>query len=666
MFRQRSSPIFCAGIVVATIAASTSGLSQEQSQPQQQAQEVERRLLRSAAGATNAEDADCAFFAAGRGLRPSPREDFALGRLAERVSGEVGFRAAAAARTATPEALADGSNGLIDKWIFAKLQAENVKPADKISDYEFIRRASIDLTGRIPVRERVESFVADKSSDKRQKLVEELLASPLWVDKWTYYFGDRLKNTRSMNSTGTLRQTFGREAFNQWIRESLQGNKGWDAMARELIAAKGDNSWEKGEINWLVGGRVTGGPNNDIWDQQAANIAETFLGINYANCVLCHNGRFHLDALSLWGRNATRAQMWGMSAFLSKTTMARSPDVNGVQNLYYWRLVENANAANYPLGSTTGNRPARTIVNNVRNVAPVYPFSGRGPNAGEPYRDALAREVTSDPQFARASVNYIWKEFFGRGIVDPVNQFDIARLDPDHPPSDCPPETPCTLQPSHPELLRDLAADFAAGGYQIKDLMRKIVNSEAYQMSSRYNGTWEARFEPMFARHLPRRMWGEELADSMVLASNIPNPYTYQLDADNRVTKDWAMQMPEPNTTGAFVAAFIPGNRDDESRRDDGAVQQGLNLMNSTFAMNRLRATGTGSTSSLIQQVVLQESTDEALVNRLYMTVLSRPPGTEEKAAAIRQMQTGSGNRTARASSLLWALFNKVDFIYNY
>lgn len=634
---------------------------------QTQTEEAQDRLARATSGATNAEDADCAFFASGRGLRPSTRNEFALGRLAAEVSRQLAPAGALSARAASSPALAEGANGLIDKWIFSKLEAENVKPADKINDYEFIRRASLDLTGRIPVRERVESFVADRNADKRQRLVEELLASPLWIDKWTYYLGDRLKNTRAMASTGTNRQNLGREAFNGWIRESLQSGKGWDAMTRELIAAKGDNSWERGEINWLVGGRVTGGPNNDIWDQQAANIAETFLGINYANCVLCHNGRFHLDQLSLWGRNATRAQMWGMAAFLSRTRMTRSPDVNGVQNLFYWSLVEMPNAASYPLGSTTGNRPARTIVNNVRNVAPVYPFSGRGPNPGEPFRDALAREVTADPQFAKASVNYIWKEFFGRGIVDPVNQFDIARLDPDHPPSGCPPETPCTLQPSHPELLRDLAADFAAGGYQLKDLMRKIVNSEAYQMSSRYDaGAWEPRYEALFARHLPRRLWGEELADSMVQASNIPNPYTYQLDAETRVTKDWAMQMPEPNTTGAFVAAFLPGNRDDEERRGDGAVQQGLNLMNSNFAMNRLRATGTGSTASLVQQAILQEASDEALVNRLYMSVLSRPASADEKAAAIRHMQSGTGNRTARASSLLWALFNKVDFIYNY
>lgn len=632
-----------------------------------QTEEQIHKMARATTGATNAEDADCAFFTSGR-RKPTAKDDFGKGRLAAEIGKQLAQPdfAPAAARSLSSATLADGANGLIDKWIFAKLQAENVKPAEKINDYEFIRRASLDLTGRIPVRERVESFVADKSADKRQKLVDELLASPLWVDKWTYYFGDRLKNTRQMNSTGTLRATYGRDAFNQWIRESLQSDKGWDAMTRELIAGRGDNSWEQGNINWLVGGRVTGGPNNDIWDQQAANIAETFLGITYANCILCHNGAYHLDTLSLWGGRATRTQMWGMAAFLSRTTMARSPDVNGVQNLYYWRLVDNPNAASYPLGSTTGNRPARTIVNNVRNVAPVYPFSGRGPNPGEPYRDALAREVTSDPQFARAAVNYIWKEFFGRGIVDPVNQFDIARLDPENPPTDCPPESPCTLQPSHPELLRDLARDFAANGYQLKDLMRKIVNSEAYQLSSRYSGTWEPRYEALFARHLPRRLWGEELADSMVLASNIPNQYAYQLDAETRVTKDWAMQMPEPNTSGAFVAAFLPGNRDDEERRDDGAVQQGLNLMNSGFAINRLRATGTGSTASLIQQLILQESTDDGLVNRMYMSVLSRPPSSEERAASLRYMQTGTGNRSARASSLLWALFNKVDFIYNY
>jgi len=611
---------------------------------------------------------DCSLFGADRERfqrrRQDDPENYRMGRQAAEVTAMLAS-VPTIARAVSDQALASGTNGVIDKYIFAKLQSEGLKPAEKINDYEFIRRVTIDLTGRGPVYERVLSFVADKSAEKREKLVEELLASPVWVDKWTYYLGDRLKNTAVMRSTNTNRQAQGRDAFNKWIRESLTEGKGYDQMTRELLGARGTNSFENGTLNWLVGGRITGGPNNDIWDQQAANVADTFLGMSQANCILCHNGRYHLDQLSLWGRNATRMQMWGMAAFLSKTTLVRGPSLDGNVNLYYWGLADNPRAADYALGSTSGNRPARTVVGNVRNVAPVYPFSGRGPNPGEDYRDALAREVAADPQFARATVNYLWKEFFGRGIVDPVDQFDLARLDPDRPPQNCPDETPCTLQPSHPELLRDLSKEFAENGFKLKDLMRQIVNSEAYQLSSRYSGTWSPKLESLFARHLPRRLWGEEIADSIAQASNLPNVYTYRLDATTTPRFNWAIQMPEPSTLPAFLQSFILGNRDDEQRRQDGSAQQALGLMNDGFVTTRIRATGTGSTATLLQQVLLQSATDSALVDRLYLTVLSRPPSDGEKAVAMRIMQSGRGVRADRASTILWALLNKVDFIFN-
>jgi hypothetical protein len=114
-----------------------------------------------------------------------------------------------------------------------------------------------------------------------------------------------------------------------------------------------------------------------------------------------------------------------------------------------------------------------------------------------------------------------------------------------------------------------------------------------------------------------------------------------------------------------FVQGFINGNRDDEPRRADGSAQQALGLMNDAFVINRIRATGTGSTASLLQLALVQSPSDAALIDRLYLTVLSRPPSDAEKAAATRVMQSGRGTRTDRASTLLWALFNKVDFIFN-
>src|SRR5262249_14404368 len=133
---------------------------------------------------------------------------------------------------------------------------------------------------------------------------------------------------------------------------------------------------------------------------------------------------------------------------------------------------------------------------------------------------AMAREVTRDFQFARAAVNYIWKEFMGKGFVEPTNQFDPARLDPDNPPPD-----PWTLQPNQPRLLNALAQSFIDSKYDLKALMRTIALSDTYQLSSRYSGTWNPRWEDMYARHLPRRLWAEEVHDAILQSSNVPQTY---------------------------------------------------------------------------------------------------------------------------------------------
>jgi len=242
------------------------------------------------------------------------------------------------------------------------------------------------------------------------------------------------------------------------------------------------------------------------------------------NCLLCHNGRGHLDSLSLWGSQTTRMQAWWMSSFLSHAT---TPRTTVSQNVYYWGVVDNPKAADYPLNTTTGNRPARQPVGSIKNVAPQYLFGGQVPAKGQPYRDAFAQYVTSDFQFARAAVNFMWAQFFGMGIVDPPDTFDPARLDPSNPPTTPwpnDPTQPWPLQPSNPQLLNALAQDFINSKYDVKALMREITNSQAYQLSSRYNGTWNPAWTPLFARKMVRRLWAEEVHDAITQSSGaIPN-----------------------------------------------------------------------------------------------------------------------------------------------
>src|SRR5579885_2512930 len=562
--------------------------------------------------------------------------------------------------------------GSIDSYIFGAMKANNITPAPKTSDVEFIRRVTLDLTGRIPTPARVITFNADTSPDKRAKLVDELLNSPEWIDKWTMFYGDLFQNTATKSSTGLNRFPQGRNAFYQWIKDSLTNNKPYNQMATELITTAADNSFNDGRINYLVGGVVTGGPSQDIMDQMTANTFDTFLGITHVNCLLCHNGRGHLDQLSLWGSRTTRYQAWQLAAFLSHTQAANVKVTSGTTTLTVWSLLDNTKGftLDYTLNTKTGNRPARVAPAGCKPgqpcyyVPPQYIFNNNGPQAGENYRAALARNITGDFQFARAAVNYLWAYFFGQGLVDPPDTFDPMRLDPNNPPP-----APWTLQPSNPALLNALAQHFIDSGYNLKATMREIVNSDAYQLSSRYDGPWDPAWEPLFARKLVRRLWAEEIHDAVAQSSNVIPSYTITQNGATLGTVNRAIQFPEtagmPAGNAAvvqFLDAFLRGNRDDQQRRGDGSISHALDLMNDNFIMSRIRATGSGASASLLARSL--SLPDDQLVNNLFLAVLSRYPTPAEMSTALANLQ--SGDRTQEAQNLLWSLYNKVDFVFNY
>src|SRR5213593_3783744 len=170
--------------------------------------------------------------------------------------------------------------------------------------------------------------------------------------------------------------------------------------------------------------------------------------------------------------------------------MTRSPQQpNGT---YYWTISDLA-TGNYALNTTAGNRTPRQPVNGSNQVMPRYLFSGEQAS-GNTYREMFANNLTEDRQFARATVNYLWREMMGIGIVEPADQFDLARQDPVKVPSGW------TLQPSHPQLLESLADDFIRSGYSIRFILGLIADSNAYQISSRFPGEWRVEYSPYFAR----------------------------------------------------------------------------------------------------------------------------------------------------------------------
>ena len=577
------------------------------------------------------------------------------------------------------------SGKVIDQNVIADLQANGITPAGKTTDWEFARRASLDLTGRIPAGDSVTQFVNSTDPNKRAAYIDQLLASSAWVDKWTMFYGDLFRNTAA-NAQIQIRPE-GRNAFYKWIHDSLASGKPYNSMAGELIGAQGNNSFDQsnGQINYLTLGVVNGGPVQDIFDQQTANIADQFLGIAHMNCLLCHSGRGHLETLSLWGSQGTRSQAWGQSAFMARTQVqslalptdpaVAPPPAPQPPVIRYWALGKLT--SDYSLNTTTGNRPARQPVGTIRVVTPTYMFGGQTPLGGQDYRAALAKFVTSDFQFSRAAVNYIWAAMFGMGIVDPPDQFDPARLDPSNPPV-----APWTLQPSNPALLNALAQWFIDNKYDVRGLIRLIANSDTYQLASEYNGTWNPSWNQHFGRKLVRRLWSEEVHDSVVTAINtLPSYNVPGFSVDSTVYGanspgfgriSYAMQAPDvvnmPDGGGAvsqFLDLFLRGNRDDQVRKADGSILQALGLMNNAFIENRVQATGTGTAATYLQKYI--QLSDDLLINKLFLDVLSRYPNTDEYQLAAAQLRTGGASvRTANAVDLLWTLLNKVDFVFNY
>jgi hypothetical protein len=571
--------------------------------------------------------------------------------------------------------------GSIDSYIWADFQKNGITPAPPTTDWEFVRRVTLDLTGRIPTPAVVTAFVNDTTPTKRATYIETLLASPQWIDKWTMFYGDLFMNNATKPSTAVTRYPQGRNALYQYIYNALATAEPYNQVASDLISTANNNSYTNGPINWLIGSYVSTGPSTgqDTFDAETASVADTFLGITYVNCLLCHNGAGHLTQINLWGSNITRYQGWQLSSFMSHTAPPSTTTITeGTANQYYWSLEDNTKnfTTDYALDTTSGNRPPRVAPTGCKSgqpcwyVPPQYIFNGNTPPSGQTYRASLATDVTGDFQFARAAVNYLWAYFFGMGIVDPPDTFDLARLDPNNPPP-----APWTLQPTNAALLDALATHFIQNGYNVKATMREIVNSQTHQLSSRYNGAWQDSYEPYFARKQVRRLWAEELYDAVAQSSGYQPAYTVTGFTDQGFAKPtYAMQLPDTTSPVSVIANsgdlnnmlnyFLRGDRDANPRKQDGSILQTLSLMNNPIVEMRttVAAYGGNPISPLIAQNI--NATNANLINTLYMTILSRMPTTAEVTTATTALGTGTRNQAIQ--NLMWAIYNKVDFVFNY
>jgi hypothetical protein len=497
-------------------------------------------------------------------------------------------------------------NNYIDQFVDAKLQRLKIQPSPIVDDAGFLRRVSLDLTGQLPDPNEVRAFVADPTPSKlkRSRLIDKLIGSPSFIDHWTLKWGDLLQaNRKYLGEKGVY-------AFDEWIRESFAVNKPYDKMVHEILSSSG-SSYENPAANFF---RVTRDPKATM-----EKTTQVFLGVRMV-CAQCHDHPFER-----WTQN----QYYEMSAFYSALGIRPGYEV-GEEIIYNQR-------EDFEM-----RHPKDSRVMNPKFIVPAS-YGSSGPVPVDSHRrTALADWVTAkdNPFFAKSTVNRVWSYFFGRGIIDPVD--DIRASNP----------------PSNPALLDALTKDFTDHGFDLRQLMRTIANSRTYQ-SSLVTNEWNVNDTDNFSHAGPRRLSAEELMDALTLAAGV-RPEFPETPPDTR-----AEQLPDPHVgKDGFLDLFGRPSRESScecERRSDLSLPQALNLVNGKTISDAV-ADGNGR----VAKAILSGKPDLDLVEELYLASFSRPPNAAELGNGLKYLASGSRGRAALAQDLLWALVNSKPFLYNY
>jgi len=539
-------------------------------------------------------------------------------------------------------------NSYIDEHIFGRMQREGIPHAAMASDEEFARRAWLDATGRIPPVAELKFFLADNDSNKREKLIDKLIASEGFIDKWTYYFEDLFRAGGRMGH--------GLNLFHYWLREWLRLDRPYNDVVSDLLTGGGKSSFSVPGGLYFARDFVKAKDDPEAPDaMDLVNIPDTvdeftityskvFLGLNLA-CISCHDGRAHLEKVNVYLTGKKREDFFRQAGFYGKTRQIMNWE-NGYQaNTEY--TVDDL-APGY-------DTKAESIVRVPRNGGsgkPRFILSGEEPIAGRNERDELARLLTGHIQFSRAFANRIWAELMGFGIVEPVDDFDLARYERNNLPQGWP------LQPSNPELLDDMAKDFQQSNYSFKKLVRRIMTSSAYQLSSKFDGEWRDQYAPYYARKFVRMLTAAELHDAIALATARPAKLSSGAEKVPMV-----QQMSEPKKADkdvqGFMKVFGQSNRDDMPKKTAANSLQAMLLMQSKIVTDRVLALGGSSVESLLKE----SATDEELVNRMFLGTISRHPTQEERSVGMKAL---ARDRRRGAENLQWALINSPEFIFNY
>ena len=492
-------------------------------------------------------------------------------------------------------------NSFIDDHVWRKLATLGITPSKPIDDAKFVRRVHLDIIGRIPRPAEVQTFLADDSPGKRERLVDELLERPEYADFWANKWVDLLRpNPYRVGIKAVLN-------YDNWIRESFRQNKPYDQFVRELITAQG-STWRNGAVTMFRDRRSP--------DELVTLVSQLFLGIRL-ECAKCHHHPFEQ-----WEQR----DFYGLAAYFAEVGYkggGLSPPISGDEEMIY------------AAGKGEVRHP---VTGELLSPTPLFGEAVEWDAATDP-REALAEWITSDENqfFSEVIVNRIWADLMGRGLVEPVD--DLRATNP----------------PTNEPLLKALAAEFRRQGYDLKSLLRIITNSHVYSLSSLANERNLADTKN-YSRHLRQRLRAEVLLDAMSDITGVPYQFT-AMPPRSRAVEIWTHRV-----DSLFLDTFGRPGRDQAppcERTSETTVTQALHLMNSPALYEKVTSDA-GTAAKLADS----DKNDYQIIEKLYLLVYNRYPKDQELLMGLERFSQKRFSRRQMTEDLMWALLNTPEFLF--
>ncbi len=509
----------------------------------------------------------------------------------------------------------EGGNNFVDTHVLAKLKELRIEPSDLCSDEEFIRRLFLDACGILPTAEEVTTFVADTDAKKRAKLIDSVLTRPEFTDYWTLQLGDLFQNRKERDHD--VRGIKGVRQFHDWLRKQVAMNRPWDELARDVLTASGSNV-ENPAVGYFI---VTVGEQRHGENSEAPeSVAQAFLGTRIG-CAKCHNHPLE---------RYTQDDFYHFAAYFSRVTFERRDSKSGPTMLTVAHPDQSQNTK--PVGV---NQPRTGMFMKPqpldRTPCDVKP--------GDDPRIVLAKWVT-DPNnvyFTGAMVNRVWQHYLGIGLVEPVD--DLRATNP----------------PTNPELWKALNKEFVEKKLDLRAIMRVILNSRTYQLSSatRPGNETDTRF---YSHYYARRLPAEVMLDAICETTGMPERF------DGYPYGVRAVQVPDPGANSYFLRTFGRSDRVTAcacERGGDVSLPQVLHLIGGQ-ATEKIN-----SGEGWLAKQLKDQKDDNKLIDTLFLRTLARKPSVSERTTVTGLLSEKDVNREGVYRDLFWALLNSKEFLFN-